>query len=385
MQASIAKRVAVSALLVGILTLEAIGNPEYMNLFARDPRSKAELRTNCGICHSPDGRATEAGFLTEFGREFKKNRLRITPAMRDRFTDIFNPAETPVQGGDADTIKLETAVVSINVTVTDDKGKLVSGLDREAFTVLEDGREQEIVQMLGEDAPVALAVVIDLSGSALTEDLARWRNAVNDLGKLLRVGDAMAVYTLGEEGVVERKSFGPARDGWTADLKSLKRGGGSPLYDAVARAAADLKKRSERRRGILVFSDGSDSGSEKTLNEAEQLTFHSGAEIYAVDIINTQKEARQSAERQAAAQTLERMALNTGGRYITAEGFYIWGDRSKLKRLLGGLVNELHNQYTILYEPANARRAGRFRTIRVVMEQSDLMARSRVGYRESVR
>jgi len=385
MRTTIAKRVAISVILVGLLALQTIGHPAYMTLFAKDPRSKIELRANCAICHSPDGRATEAGFLTQFGQEFKQNRLRITPAMRDRFTDLFNPPETPIQGGDADTIKLETSVVSINVTVTDEKGKLVTGLDREAFTVMEDGRPQDIVQIYGEDAPVAVAVIIDLSGSALTDDLVRWRNAVNDLGKLLKSGDVLAVYTLGEDGVSERKGFGPAQDGWTTDLKNLKPGGNSPLFDAVARAAADLKKRSERRRAIFVFSDGSDSGSETTLNAAEQQTFHSGSEIYVIDIINTQKAARQSAERQAAAQTLERMAVNTGGRYISADGFYIWGDRSKLKRLLSGLINELHNQYTLLYEPANARRAGRFRTIRVVMEQSDMAARARVGYRESVR
>jgi len=115
------------------------------------------------------------------------------------------------------------------------------------------------------------------------------------------------------------------------------------------------------------------------------LTFHSGAELYAIDIINTQRSSRESAERQAAAQTLERLASNTGGRYITAEGFYIWGNRAKLKRLLSDLMNELHSQYTITYEPGNLRRSGRFRSIRIQLEQSDLKARARLGYREAVR
>ncbi len=277
------------------------------------------------------------------------------------------------------------SLVSVNVTVTDAKGKLVTGLDREAFTVLEDEREQEIVGMFGEDAPVALSVVIDLSGSSLSQDLERWRNAVKDLAGLLREHDVMSVYTFGGDEVVLRKEFAPGKEGWNVDLKTLKPGGGSLLFDAVARAAGDIRKRAERRRAIFVFSDGSDSGSRTTLNEAEQLTFHSGAELYAIDIINTQRSARESPERQAAAQILERLSSNTGGRYITAEGFHIWGNRSKLKRLLSDLMNELHSQYTLTYEPANLRRSGRFRSIRVRMEQSDLKPRARLGYREAVR
>jgi Ca-activated chloride channel family protein len=378
-------KIALIAALAAFISLKTIGHPDYMNVFARDPRSKPEQRTNCTICHSPDGRATEAGFLTEFGRAFKQNGNRITSAMRDKFTDLFEPAQTPVKGLDPDTIKLETALVSLNVTVTDAQGKLVTSLDREAFTVLEDERQQEIVGMFAEDAPVALAVVIDLSGSALTEDLERWRNAVKDLAGMLRERDVMSVYTFGGEEVVVRKEFAGGKEGWNVDLKTLKPGGGSLLFDAVARAAGDIRKRSERRRAIFVFSDGSDSGSRTTLGEAEQLTFHSGAELYAIDIINTQRSARESPERQAAAQTLERLASNTGGRYVTAEGFYIWGNRAKLKRLLSDLINELHSQYTIIYEPGNLRRSGRFRSIRIQMEQSDLKARARLGYREAVR
>ena len=378
-------KITLIAALAAIISLETIGHPEDMNVYARDTRSKTELRTNCTICHSADVRATEPGFLTEFGRAFKQNGNRITAGMRDKFTDLFEPAQTPVKGLDPDTIKLETSVVSLNVTVTDAKGKLVTGLDREAFTVLEDEKEQEIVGIFADDAPVALSVVIDLSGSSLTEDLERWRNAVKDLAGMLRERDVMSVYTFGGDEVVLRKEFAPGKEGWNVDLKTLKPGGGSLLFDAVARAAGDIRKRSERRRAIFVFSDGSDSGSRTTLSEAEQLTFHSGAELYAIDIINTQRSSRESAERQAAAQTLERLASNTGGRYITAEGFYIWGNRAKLKRLLSDLMNELHSQYTITYEPGNLRRSGRFRTIRIQLEQSDLKARARLGYREAVR
>jgi hypothetical protein len=58
--------------------------------------------------------------------------------------------------------------------------------------------------------------------------------------------------------------------------------------------------------------------------------------------------------------------------------------RMKLKRIFNDLIGELHSQYTIAYEPSNARREGRWRTIRVNLEQADLTARTRLGYREAV-
>ena len=83
-------------------------------------------------------------------------------------------------------------------------------------------------------------------------------------------------------------------------------------------------------------------------------------------------------ERQAAAQVLRQLTEVTGGRYITAEGgFFLLTSRAKLKRIFSGLIDEWHSQYTITYEPNNVRQQGRWRTLRVQMEQADLTARTR--------
>ena len=90
-------------------------------------------------------------------------------------------------------------------------------------------------------------------------------------------------------------------------------------------------------------------------------------------------------KRQAAAQTLKQIAQESGGRYITTEGgFFLMPSRMKLKRIFTDLIDELHSQYTVAYEPNNLRRQGRWRTIRVNLEQADLTARTRLGYREGV-
>jgi Ca-activated chloride channel family protein len=363
----------------------AIGHPAYLDLYANDPRSKPELRAKCAICHEPAARAKDPNFLTVFGAEFKNNRYRITPEMRERFTDIFLTSEQPVSGITADTISIATTQVLVNVTVKNARGKYVSTLDRQAFTLLEDDREQQVMEFFGEDAPMAVAVVLDVSGSVVEKDLDRYRNSAMDLAYRLKPDDTLALYTFDEKGVQKVRDYSSTVAGLKPLLRQLKGEGNTPLYDAVLLASKELRVRPERRRALVLISDGADSASQATLREVEKQTFLAGVAVYAIDLVNTEKSSRRSPERQASAQTLKQIAQESGGRYITTEGgFFLMPSRMKLKRIFNDLIDELHSQYTIAYEPTNQRRDGRWRTIRVNLEQADLTARTRLGYREAV-
>ena len=361
-----------------------IGFPNFMNQYALDARSKPEMRTNCAICHAPEGRRTEPNFLTEFGRTFKANSHVITSQMRDRFTELFNAADKEISTVPMDTIKISTEQVIVNVTVKDLKGKYITGLDRQAFTLLEDNRAQEVTQFLGEDAPLAIAVVIDTSGSTLEKDLDRINKSVLDLANRMYPDDVLAIYSFGEGGVQQIRDFASSIRDLKPLLKQLKGKGDTPLYDAVLKATADLRQRPERRRAMILISDGADTTSQITLHEAGRDTFVAGVSIYSIDLVNTQREAKRSPERQAGATALRQLAEETGGRYITATGGFFSTSRGQLKKIFTDLIDEWHKQYTITYEPGNTRRAGRWRTIRVNLEQADLLARTRIGYREGV-
>jgi Ca-activated chloride channel family protein len=370
---------------VSIASWRAVGHPSYLNLYAADPRSKADLRTDCRICHDPNGRATDPNFLSDFGRDFLANRYRISEEMRERFANLFNPADQPVTGIIADTVSVATSQVVVNVTVTDARGKYVTNLDQEAFTLLEDDSEQAVIEFLGEKAPVAVAVVLDTSGSVIEKDMDRYRNSVLDLAYRLRPTDMLAVYTFDRNGVQKIRDYSSTVQGLKPLLKELKGDGKTPLYDAILTASSELRERPERRRALVLISDGIDSMSSATLRDVERNTMLAGTSVYAIDLVNTEKSSRRSAERQAAAQILSQIAQESGGRYITTEGgFFLIPSRMKLKRIFTDLIDELHSQYTITYEPTNARRKGRWRTIRINMEQADLNARTRLGYRESI-
>lgn len=362
-----------------------IGHPAYQNLYSNDPRSKPELRDKCVICHAPAGRVKDVNFLTEFGREFQTNRYRITPEMRERFKDVFLSADQPVSGIEAEPISLSTSQVVVNITVTNARGKYISTLDREAFMLTEDDSEQEVIEFFGEETPMAVAVVLDISGSVIEKDLNRYRNSVLDLAYRLRPDDTLALYTFDESGVKKVSDYSSTVSGLRPLLKELKGEGNTPLYDAILLASKELRVRSERRRALVLISDGADSASTATLREVEKQAFQAGVSVYAIDLVNTEKSSRRSAERQAAAQTLKQIAQESGGRYITTEGgFFLLTSRMKLKRIFTDLIDELHSQYTITYEPDNLRRQGRWRTIRVNLEQADLTARTRLGYREGI-
>jgi Ca-activated chloride channel homolog len=371
--------------LVSIAGWRAIGHPSYLNLYAADPRSKQDLRTNCTICHDPNGRASDPNFLSDFGRDFVANRYRISEEMRERFTDLFNPADQPVTGITADTLIVTTSQVVVNVTVTDPRGKYVTDLDQEAFTLLEDDKEQTMLEFLDEKAPLAVAVVLDASGSVIEKDMDRYRNSVLDLAYRLHPTDTLAVYTFDKDGVHKIRDYSSTVQGLKPLLKTLKGDGKTPLYDAVLTASSELRERPERRRALVLISDGIDSMSSATLREVEKNTMLAGTSVYTIDLVNTEKSSRRSAQRQAAAQILSQIAQESGGRYITTEGgFFLLPSRTKLKRIFNDLIDELHSQYTITYEPTNSRRLGRWRTIRIKMEQADLSARTRLGYRESI-
>lgn len=376
-------KLSVTLLLIPLFLLTGNSYPNFLNQYAVDPRSKPDLRTNCSICHLPDGKKSDPNFLSDFGKEFKAQGNKITNEMKDRFSWLFIPVDKEISSAPLDVVKVTTDQVVINITVKDAKGRYVTGLDQRAFSVLEDGLKQDVSVFQGEDASIAVAVVIDTSGSTLAEDLDRIQKSVLDLANRLYPEDVLSIYTFGEGGVRQIRDYASSIKDLKPILKEMKGKGDTPLYDAVLRATADLKQRPERRRALILISDGADTTSQKTLYEAGRETFLAGVSIYSIDLVNTRGDAKRSPERQAGVAALRQLAEETGGRYITAEGGFFVTSRGKLKKIFTDLIDELHKQYTITYEPNNLRRAGRWRTIRINMEQSDLISKTRIGYREA--
>ncbi|HEX8070947.1 MAG TPA: VWA domain-containing protein [Pyrinomonadaceae bacterium] len=270
---------------------------------------------------------------------------------------------------DDEVVRVNSELVVLNVTATDKRGAYVHGLKQADFKIFEDGREQTITGFSEEPTPFAAALLLDISGS-MEGRVTLARSAAIRFLDGLRPDDSVAVYSFHTE-VKQVQDYG-----YTRDLDPLVFGldarGMTVLNDAVVRAARDLGARPEKRRAIVVLSDGADTRSSASGDKALDAALAANATIYTVDLSDRNAV---SAGTLTGAGALKQFASRSGGRYLATPG------GQELREAFAAVVEELSNQYTITYRPTNRVRDGRYRTIEVKLARPDTVARTRRGYR----
>ncbi|MCA1631303.1 MAG: VWA domain-containing protein [Acidobacteria bacterium] len=268
-------------------------------------------------------------------------------------------------------ISVNTDLVVLNVTATDAKGEYVHGLKRADFKVFEDGREQQLTNFSVEETPFAAALLLDISGS-MEGRVSLARSAAIRFLEGLREDDVTAVYSFHSR-VEQVQEFSQARD-LTPRAFGLSAKGMTVLNDAVVRAANDLARRPEKRRTILILSDGEDTRSGATTDKALAAALAANATIYTVDMADRMISSPTAL---ASAGALKNFATKSGGRYVPTPG------GRELREAFAEIVEELSNQYTLGYRPNNTARDGRWRTVEVKVARPEVNARTRRGYRLS--
>jgi Ca-activated chloride channel family protein len=275
-----------------------------------------------------------------------------------------DPQET-----DDDIVRVETDLVVLNVTATNEGGAYVHGLERGNFKVYEDGKEQRITNFSREETPFAVALLLDVSGS-MEGRVSMARSAAIRFLDGLRPEDTAAVYSFHRK-VEQVQEFSPSRD-LSPIAYGLSAKGETVLHDAIVRAANDLASRPEKRRAIVVLSDGADTRSEASADKALNAALAANATIYTVDLSEQTPGPQKSF---LAAGVLREYATKSGGRFVPTPG------GKALRDAFGEIVEELSNQYTIGYRPSNRIHDGRWRTIEVKIDRPEVKARTRRGYR----
>ncbi|HUQ30833.1 MAG TPA: VWA domain-containing protein [Pyrinomonadaceae bacterium] len=270
---------------------------------------------------------------------------------------------------DDDVVRVNTDLVVVNVTVFDGAGKYARGLHRSDFKLIEDGQEQTISTFGAEETPFAAAVLLDFSGS-MEKRVSLARAAAIRFLDGLREEDVAAVYRFDSE-IEQLQDYSPSRD--LAPMAfGMRAKGMTVLNDAILRAADDLSHRPEKRRAIIVLSDGYDTKSSASMDKALAVAFNAGVTIFTVDMSTFDSDAQARAQ---AAGALRNFANKSGGRYISTPG------GQALREAFNSILEELGNQYTLAYKPSNRARDGRFREIQVKLSRAELTARTRKGYR----
>lgn len=279
---------------------------------------------------------------------------------------LFFSTISPAQ--DDEIIKIDSSLVILNATVIDKDGKPVKGLKSNQFTVFEDGRQQEISLFETESAPFAAVILIDTSGS-MEQRVALARSAAMRFLDGLRVDDAAAIYNFDSK-ISLIQDFSASRD-LTGAAYDLKAAGMTVLNDAIYKAALELSQRPEKRRAIVVLSDGADTHSKNSADKALRAAIAANATIYTVDMSSLDTGARSRMQSQSA---LKNFADKSGGKFLATPG------GAALREAFKNIVEELGVQYTIGYQPGNTAKDGKWREIELKISRPDVKIRTRKGY-----
>jgi len=269
---------------------------------------------------------------------------------------------------DDEIVIVDSTIVLVNATILDKSGKTVGGLTEKQFKVFEDGVEQKIESFAAEETPFAAVILMDTSGS-MESRVSLARSAAIKFLEGLRIDDNAAIYNFHSK-VELVQDFSNSRD-IVERIFDLKADGMTVLNDAVFKAAEVLAARHEKRRAIIVLSDGADTQSKRSQDKALKAANAAGATIYTIDMSSPDATLKEKAQNQSA---LKSLAEKTGGTFVATPGGN--GMRDAFKKI----VEELGNQYTLAYSPKEAKKDGKFHSIEVTVARPNLTIRTRKGY-----
>jgi len=281
-----------------------------------------------------------------------------------------SPQQQPQDNGTF-VIRKDVDEVVLHASVVDDRQRIVTDLDRNAFTVYEDGKPQAIISFHHEDIPVAMGIVIDNSGS-MREKRAKVNQAALNLVRSSNPQDEVFVVNFNDEYYLDQD--------FTNDLLKLKEAlekidarGGTALYEAVVASGEHLKRDARLERKVLfVVTDGEDNASRESLEQAvKQLQEENGPSVYAIGILGDEEHPKR------AKRALEIIAQRTGGLAFFPKTL------DEVDEISRQVAHDIRNQYTIGYKPTNPKGAGGFRTIRVEAKgkgHGKMVVRTKSGY-----
>ncbi len=307
-------------------------------------------------------------------------------------------AQAPPKGKPADDdapapIKVDVNVVNILASVRDKRGALIPNLEKNEFTILEDGKAQTIKYFTREtDLPLTIGLLIDVSRSQ--ENLIDIeRHAASEFfTQVLRKKDEAFLISFGEEAELLQDFTNSARM-LTSAMNGLKVSSGvsgvgpgpvptmsdprgTVLYDAVYLAATEKLKTEVGRKVIVVITDGVDQGSRLKIDQAVEAAQKADAVIYSIDYSDPGFYGGFGGFGGFGGgdSALNKMSNETGGHVFKVDR------KHPLDQVFRDLQEEMRSQYSIGYTPTNDVKDGSYRKLEVKTTRKDLKVQARKGY-----
>jgi Ca-activated chloride channel family protein len=301
-----------------------------------------------------------------------------------------------------DPIKVDSAIVRVNVGVVDQRGRPIMTLDKSDFKVFEDGAQQDILRFESTTAPFSVVMLLDMSGSTksfrqnIRLSAARFLDALGPQDRVAVVEFYSKINLLND--------FTTNRETANQSISVANGGGDTDLYKALMFSLDKLSKEQSRRKAIVVLTDGVDTAmrdedrkllsalqpeampaalkpeTSESLNRILTKSDLQGVTIYPL-ALPTGNPARladptplQIALYSAARSRLRLIAERTGGTLNEIERL------DQMATLYAAVAADLRTLYTIEYQPSNLKKDGKWRTIKVDVSNPEFVSRSRTGY-----
>jgi VWFA-related protein len=337
----------------------------------------------------------------------------------------------------ATTLSVDVKVVTLPVTVRDRKGEIVTNLTKDDFTLVEDNRPQTIKYFnLDTNLPLTLGLLVDTSMSmrnAFDQEKAASKTFLNQMlakpeDKAFLIHFDREVELLQDLTPSKEKlssaleDLGPTQqplsstsDSGDSDSgqRSVHRGGGTQLYDAIFLASDELMKKQQGRKALVILSDGQDRGSRETLNSAIEAAQRANTVVYAIYFQGEQQHDNnlgpgggsgrprigmggggfpggggwpggggggRGGQRPAnephidGKKILTQIAEQTGGRMYEAK------KRENFDQVYTSIAQELRSQYMLGYTPDKSSADQSYHKIALLAKKKDLIVQTRDGY-----
>jgi Ca-activated chloride channel family protein len=267
-------------------------------------------------------------------------------------------------------IRSVTRTVALFVTVTDEKGRLVTDLELEDFEVFDEGKRQNLTVFENKSMPIGVVVMLDTSGSmTLILDLVKAaaeqfliRLLPDDVGRVGAFNDKIQF--------LPKDEFTSDRDVLIRHLKDLDFGYPTRLWDAVDESLRRLQG-IPQRKAVLVFTDGADTASNVDADDVMQQARKDEVMVYSIglstEIFNGQRKVRSSPDK-----GLKKLSEETGG------GYFLLRHSDELGPTFTRVAQELHSQYVIGFSPSVL--DGKVHELTVKVKKPGMIPRARKTY-----
>jgi Ca-activated chloride channel homolog len=256
----------------------------------------------------------------------------------------------------APSLRVDSDLVEIPVTVVDSSDRIVDSLSAESFSLFEDGIEQTIAHFGSYDGPISSCVLFDSSGS-MARKLQRSIEAVRELLDSAVLGDEYCLVRFDNRPqTMVGITNDPARI--TAALSRIYPAGWTALLDGITVGIEEVKRGHNSRKVIVLISDGGDNRSQQTQRQVKRLVREAAAQVYSIGIVDTDDRTLFPTEVDGPT-LMKKISGESGGRLFVIRRL------SELPSAIERIMLAVRHQYLLGYYPQSAHRDGKYRRVTV--------------------